>query len=393
MNNKGIIGAIIGDIVGSRFEFNNHRSTDFEFLNDKCFFTDDSVMTIAVADWVTNKRQTDRHLALYLREWGRKYPNRGYGGMFLRWLLSKELSSPYNSFGNGSAMRVSPCGFYAQSLDEALFLAKQSAEVTHNHPEGIKGAQSVAAAIYLAKTGNKKDIIKEYIEQNFGYDLSRTCDEIRRVYKFNETCQETCPEAIIAFLESHDYESAIRLGISLGGDSDTIGAITGGIAAAYYGIPDSIIEDVKRFIPFEFIDIVEKFENSMNTEKRISADIINNLKPNEIFVFGSNLDGMHGGGAARVAYNKFGAIWGQGVGLQGQSYAIPTMHGGVNVIKPYVDEFIDFAKSHTELKFMVTRIGCGIAGFTDEEIAPLFKEAIEIENIYLPKSFYYILVK
>ena len=393
MNNKGIIGAIIGDIVGSRFEFNNYRSTDFEFLNDKCFFTDDSVMTIAVADWVTNKRQTDRHLALYLREWGRKYPNRGYGGMFLRWLLSKELSSPYNSFGNGSAMRVSPCGFYAQSLDEALFLAKQSAEVTHNHPEGIKGAQSVAAAIYLAKTGSTKAIIKEYIENNFGYDLSRTCDEIRRVYKFNETCQETCPEAIIAFLESHDYESAIRLGISLGGDSDTIGAITGGIASAYYGIPDSIIEEVKRFIPFEFIDIVEKFENSMNTEKRISPDFINYLKENEIFVFGSNLDGMHGGGAARAAYNKFGAIWGQGVGLQGQSYAIPTMHGGVDVIKPYVDEFIDFAKSHTELKFLVTRIGCGIAGFTDEEIAPLFKDAIEIENIYLPKSFYNILVK
>lgn len=393
MNNKGIIGAIIGDIVGSRFEFNNYRSTDFEFLNDKCFFTDDSVMTIAVADWVTNKRQTDRHLALYLREWGRKYPNRGYGGMFLRWLLSKELSSPYNSFGNGSAMRVSPCGFYAQSLDEALFLAKQSAEVTHNHPEGIKGAQSVAAAIYLAKTGSTKAIIKEYIENNFGYDLSRTCDEIRRVYKFNETCQETCPEAIIAFLESHDYESAIRLGISLGGDSDTIGAITGGIAAAYYGIPNSIIEEVKRFIPFEFIDIVEKFENSMNTEKRISPDFINTLKENEIFVFGSNLEGMHGGGAARAAYNKFGAIWGQGVGLQGQSYGIPTMHGGVDVIKPYVDEFIDFAKSHTELKFLVTRIGCGIAGFRDEEIAPLFKDAIEIENIYLPKSFYYILVK
>ncbi len=393
MNNKGIIGAIIGDIVGSRFEFNNYRSTDFEFLNDRCFFTDDSVMTIAVADWVTNKRQTDRHLALYLREWGQKYPNRGYGGMFFRWLFSKELSSPYNSFGNGSAMRVSPCGFYAQSLDEALFLAKQSAEVTHNHPEGIKGAQSVAAAIYLAKTGSTKAIIKEYIENNFGYDLSRTCDEIRRVYKFNETCQETCPEAIIAFLESHDYESAIRLGISLGGDSDTIGAITGGIAAAYYGVPNSIIEDVRRFIPNEFIKTIEKFENSMNTEKRISPDFINYLKENEIFVFGSNLEGMHGGGAARVAYNKFGAIWGQGVGLQGQSYGIPTMHGGVDVIKPYVDEFINFAKSHPELKFLVTRIGCGIAGFRDEEMAPLFKDAIEIENIYLPKSFYYVLVK
>ena len=131
----------------------------------------------------------------------------------------------------------------------------------------------------------------------------------------------------------------------------------------------------------------------MNTEKRISPDFINNLKPNEIFVFGSNLDGMHGGGAARVAYNNFGAIWGQGVGLQGQSYGIPTMDGGIEEIKPYVDEFINFAKSHPELKFLVTRIGCGIAGFSDNEMAPLFKDAIEIENIYLPKSFYNILVK
>jgi ADP-ribosylglycohydrolase len=393
MNNKGIIGAIIGDIVGSRFEFNNYRSTDFQFFNDKCFFTDDTVMTIAVTDWITNKIKTQKLISSYMREWGRKYTDRGYGGMFFRWLFSRELLPAYNSFGNGSAMRVSPCGFYAQTLDEALLLAKQSAEVTHNHPEGIKGAQSVAAAIYLAKTSNTKDIIKEYIEQNFGYDLSRTCDEIRRVYKFNETCQETCPEAIIAFLESHDYESAIRLGISLGGDSDTIGAITGGIAAAYYGVPDSIIEDVKRFIPYEFIDIIEKFENSMDKRKRISPDLINNLKENEIFVFGSNLEGMHGGGAARAAYNKFGAIWGQGVGLQGQSYGIPTMHGGVDVIKPYVDEFINFSKSHPELKFLVTRIGCGIAGFRDEEMAPLFKDAIEIENIYLPKSFYYVLVK
>lgn len=393
MNNKGIIGSIIGDIVGSRFEFNNYRSTDFQFFNDKCFFTDDTVMTIAITDWITNKIKTQKLISSYMREWGRKYTDRGYGGMFFRWLFSRELLPAYNSFGNGSAMRVSPCGFYAQTLDEALLLAKQSAEVTHNHPEGIKGAQSVAAAIYLAKTSNTKDIIKEYIEQNFGYDLSRTCDEIRRVYKFNETCQETCPEAIIAFLESHDYESAIRLGISLGGDSDTIGAITGGIAAAYYGVPDSIIEDVKRFIPYEFIDIIEKFENSMDKRKRISPDLINNLKDNEIFVFGSNLEGMHGGGAARAAYNKFGAIWGQGAGLQGQSYGIPTMHGGVDVIKPYVDEFINFAKSHPQLKFLVTRIGCGIAGFKDEEIAPLFQDAFEIENIYLPKSFYDILVK
>ena len=390
MNNKGIIGAIIGDIVGSRFEFNNYRSTDFQLFNDNCFFTDDSVMTIAVADWITNKDHTQKELSTYMREWGHKHPNRGYGGMFFKWLFSKELMPAYNSFGNGSAMRVSPCGFYADSIENALLLAEQSAEVTHNHLEGIKGAQSVAAAIYLAKTGNTKAFIKEYIEQKFNYNLSRTCDEIRKVYKFNETCQETCPEAIIAFLESHDYESAIKLGISIGGDSDTIGAITGSIAAAFYGVPNSIIKDGKKFIPNEFIEVIEKFEGN-NMEKRISPKFINELENNEIFVFGSNLEGRHGGGAARIAYDKFGAIWGQGVGLQGQSYGIPTMHGGVDVIKPYVDEFIDFAKSHQELKFLVTRIGCGIAGFNDEEMAPLFKDAIEIENIYLPKSFYDIL--
>ncbi len=393
MNNKGIIGTIIGDIVGSRFEFNNCRSTDFQLFNDNCFFTDDSVMTIAVADWIVNKNHTRKELSQYMREWGRKYPNRGYGGMFFRWLFSKEMMSAYNSYGNGSAMRVSPCGFYAKSLQEALNLAKQSAEVTHNHPEGIKGAQSVATAIYLAKKGYSKEAIKEYIEMNFHYDLNRTCDEIRKVYQFNETCQETCPEAIIAFLESYDYESAIKLGISIGGDSDTIGAITGSIAAAFYGVPDQIIEKVKIFIPNEFIEIIEKFEGNTNKEKRISSEFINKLENNEIFVFGSNLEGRHGGGAARVAYNKFGAIWGQGVGLQGQSYGIPTMHGGIEKIKPYVDEFINFAKSHPELKFLVTRIGCGIAGFSDNEMAPLFKDAVEIENIYLPDSFYHILVK
>ena len=392
MNNKGIIGAIIGDIVGSRFEFNNYRSTDFQLFNDNCFFTDDSVMTIAVADWITNKSKTPKQLSSYMREWGRKYPNSGYGGMFFRWLFSRDLLPAYNSFGNGSAMRVSPCGFFAHSLQEALDLAKQSAEITHNHPEGIKGAQSVAAAIYLAKRGYNKDAIREYIELNFHYDLNRTCDDIRKVYKFNETCQETCPEAIIAFLESHDYESAIKLGVSIGGDSDTIGAITGSIAAAFYGVPNSIINEAKKFIPYDFIEIIEKFEGN-NMEKRISPEFINKLENNEIFVFGSNLKGMHGGGAARIAYDKFGAIWGQSVGLQGQSYGIPTMHGGIDVIKPYVDEFINFAKEHSELKFLVTRIGCGIAGFSDEEMAPLFKDAIEIENIYLPKNFYYILVK
>ncbi len=258
MNNKGIIGAIIGDIVGSRFEWNNCRSTDFEFLTEQCTFTDDTVMTIAVAKWLTTKES----LSDIMRNWGKAYPERGYGGMFYQWLFSRdpEMQKPYNSFGNGAGMRVSPCGFYACSLEQAHQLAKESADVSHNHPEGVKGAQSIAAAIYLARSGRSKAEIKSYIESTFGYDLSRTCDEIRPAYQFNETSQGSCPEAIIAFFESDSYESAVRLAVSLGGDSDTIACMTGGIAAAYYGVPDEIINSTLPFLPQEMIDVIQHFE-------------------------------------------------------------------------------------------------------------------------------------
>ncbi len=252
----GILGAIIGDIAGSRFEFRNEKSTDVELFTDADKFTDDSVMTIAVADWL----MSDVPLVKAMRDWGRKYPRSGYGGMFFRWLFSKEEQPPYNSFGNGAGMRVSPCGYIARTLDEALDLAKQSAEVSHNHPEGIKGAQAIAAAIFLARQSKPKDDIRLYIEQTFGYNLHRTCDDIRPTYEFDETCQGSCPEAIIAFLDSTDYESAIRLAISLGGDSDTIACMTGGIAAAYYGIPDWMIEKAVKYLPDDMIDIINRFD-------------------------------------------------------------------------------------------------------------------------------------
>ncbi len=264
MNKKGIIGAIIGDIVGSRFEWANCRSTDFDFWTDRCTFTDDTVMTIAVADWLT----IGSNLTGIMRDWGRDYPNRGYGGMFYRWLYEQEDDAPYNSFGNGAGMRVSPCGFFAQTLDEALELAKQSAEVTHNHPEGIKGAQAIASAIFLARIGKSKEEIKSFVEDTFHYDLNRTCDEIRPTYEFDETCQGSCPEAIIAFLESNDYESAIRLAISLGGDSDTIACMTGGIAAAYYGVPDGMIEKAKKFLPDAMIETILNFEKNVVAQDR-----------------------------------------------------------------------------------------------------------------------------
>ena len=260
MNNKGIIGAIIGDIVGSRFEFNNYRNPDFEFFTISNELTDDTVMTMAVAEWLV----TDCNLAECMRRWGKAYPYVGYGGMFRRWLRAEEVLPAYNSFGNGSGMRVSPCGFYAKTLQEALDLAEQSAVVTHNHPEGVKGAQAIVSAIFLAREGKNKEQIADYIEREFDYNLDRTCDSIRLTNAFDETCQGSCPEAIIAFIESDDFESAIRLAVSLGGDSDTIACMTGGIAAAYYGVPQEIINKAIAYLPKEMLNIIEAFETKCN---------------------------------------------------------------------------------------------------------------------------------
>ncbi len=255
----GIIGAIIGDIIGSVYEGYPCKSTEFELFPEDCMFTDDTVMTVAVADWLLSGDPLQKTMP----DWGRIYPNRGYGGMFRRWLFSPDpgIRRPYNSFGNGAAMRVSPCGYYAGSLEEALELAGQSAEVTHNHPEGIKGAQAVASAIFMARQYKSKDEIRDYIETTFGYNLHRTCDEIRPAYRFDVTCQGSCPEAIIAFLDSHDYESSIRLAVSLGGDSDTIACMTGGIAAACYGIPSWMVKYVvSEYLPRNILDIIGNFD-------------------------------------------------------------------------------------------------------------------------------------
>ena len=216
-------------------------------------------MTIAVADWLLSGVPLQK----IMPDWGEEYPAREYGRMFRSWLFYSEDKKPYNSCGNGSGMRVSPCGYYAKTLGEVLDLAKQSAEVSHNHPEGIKGAQAIASAIFLARQHKTKEAIYDYIEQTFGYNLHRTCDEIRPIYKFDRTCQGSCPEAIVAFLDSHDYESAIRLAISLGGDSDTIACMTGGIAAAYYGIPSWMVKYVvTEYLPQSMLDIIERFDET-----------------------------------------------------------------------------------------------------------------------------------
>ena len=251
-------GAIAGDIIGSVYEFDNIKTTDFPLFTNESDYTDDTIMTVAVADWLLNGGDLAKVMQRYGREY--PYPTGGYGGRFSGWLREKDPQS-YNSWGNGSAMRVSAVGWMFDSLEKTLEVAKETAVVTHNHPEGIKGAQATAAAVYLARTGKSKQDIKLYIETTFSYDLGRTCDEIRPFYRFNESCQGTVPEAIIAFLDSSDFENAIRLAVSLGGDSDTLACITGGIAEAFYGIPEDIEKQVYDKLPGTYQKVIKEFKN------------------------------------------------------------------------------------------------------------------------------------
>ena len=273
-----MLGAIIGDTVGSVYEFNNIKTTDFPLFDPRSNYTDDSIMTMAVADWLLTDPQhgMDTLEASFLN-FAKKYPcpMGGYGGGFHRWLFHPEQLAtydedgnhaigkrhPYNSFGNGAAMRCSANGWMFDTLEKTERVAGLSAAITHSHPEGIKGAQSTAAAIFMARNGKSKEEIKEYISTKYGYDLNRTCDEIRTVYDWDSSCQGTVPEAMVAFFDSTDFESAIRLAVSLGGDSDTLACITGGIAEAFYKeIPDDIALKIWGLIPDDFKDIFGKME-------------------------------------------------------------------------------------------------------------------------------------
>ena len=271
-----MLGAIIGDMVGSVYEFRNTKSTDFPFFSDKSTFTDDSIMTVAVAKWLlVDNTHSHEMLEKIMVEFARNFPfpMGGYGGMFARWLFRPEnmvdyrtgesagRRVPYNSWGNGSAMRASAVGWKFRALEETEKVAEISASITHDHLEGIKGAQATAAAIFLARNGSSKQEIKDYIETRFGYDLSVHTDQLREIYGWEDSCQGTVPPAIRAFLDSTDFESAVRIAVSLGGDSDTLACITGGIAEAYYReIPDAIYRKSMEILPAEFIHVLKVFE-------------------------------------------------------------------------------------------------------------------------------------
>ena len=311
-------GAILGDIIGSPFEFDRGDKTkDFKLFSRRSHFTDDSVMTLAVCEALLKVRQDatvkeiEDAIISSMQSWGRRYPHEGYGGYFRCWLTARH-PEPYNSFGNGSAMRVSAAGWLYDSLEKTRVVAKATANVTHNHPEGIKGAEATASAIFMARNGSSKEEIKKYIENEFHYDLNRTLDEIRPSFHMDETCQKTVPEAIIAFLEARDFEDAIRNAVSLGGDTDTLGDITGSIAEAYFGISETLISECRNRINKDMRDVVDAFyslvrkDDSPNTnqmiEKAIKQYYVHNDKEGMILFMNTLLNAMKQGGEFIVPY-------------------------------------------------------------------------------------------
>ena len=272
-------GAILGDIIGSPFEFDRGDKTkEFDLFTKGCDFTDDSVMTIAVGEALlavgtqATVKEIEEAVVTNMQDWGKRYPYAGYGGRFRYW-LGERNPKPYGSYGNGSAMRVSAAGWLYDSMERTREVARATANVTHNHPEGMKGAEATASAIYMARNGSSKEEIKEYIEREFHYNLDRTLDEIRPGYYMDETCQRTVPEAMIAFLESKDFEDAIRNAVSLGGDTDTLGAITGSIAEAFYGIPDVLIAECRSRIDEGLMtDVLDEFDHTLGRDKNADSD-------------------------------------------------------------------------------------------------------------------------
>lgn len=265
-------GAILGDMIGAPYEFDRgNKSKDFPLFCRRSEFTDDSVMTIAVAEALmdTPGRSDDeirKALIASMQRWGRMYPDAGYGGRFYHWLRS-EHPEPYRSYGNGSAMRVSAAGWLFETLEETRRMARLTADVTHNHPEGVKGAEATASAIFMARTGCRKEEIREYIIREFEYDLSRTCDEIRPGYHHVESCQKTVPEAITAFLEGRDFENVIRTAVSLGGDCDTLACIAGSMAEAMYGVTEELMAECRKRLPEDMLEVLDRFQRIIGQRK------------------------------------------------------------------------------------------------------------------------------
>ena len=400
-----IIGAIIGDVVGSTFEFVNKIPAKFKLFRNACSFTDDTVLTVAIADALLHNRT----FADAICDWGERYTYAGFGGSFREWKKRrrKDPSATNNSKGNGCGMRVCPVGFFANSIEEALELAKESALLTHNSPEGIAGAQAIAVAVFMAKEKRTKEEIKGFVEKNFDYNLNMRNDEVRKficgldcagnTHREREWAENTCPVAITAFLNSTGYEEAIRTAISYGGDVDTIACMAGGIAAAYYGVPQDIIDGVAPYLPQDIIDVVNEFDGLTLVNRNTPSQIDRWAKSGHILVYGSGKDfagETKSGSLLRdnepigyIANRRFGSKH-QLEGLVGNSYAIPTVGYTLEEIGKGVERFTAFVNEHPELTFLITNVGCSKkAGFTLAEIAPMFSCIAGNANVMLPKEF------
>ena len=377
----GIIGSIIGDIVGSRFEFSKKVPSNIKKLfGSSSTFTDDTVLTVAIADSLTNHKAFNDTLW----EWGQAYPNAGWGHSFKQWLKgSKDVQN--NSEGNGAAMRVSPVGYFAKSLQETLDLARQSAETTHNTTEGIKGAQAVAASVFLARQGKTKDEIRKYLESTFGYNLSLSIEDthlfVESVKKGErQLAKNTVPVAIISFLKSKDYEQTIRTAISFGIDTDTVACIAGGIAAAFYGVPHELVQEAVNYLPAEMLAVINVFDGSSLNNNRIMPTMVMRWRKDCVVVYGTNADDSLGeDGYADTHPSNFNHH-----PLLG--YPIHTIGANVEDVKKEIKDFIDTAKTHPETTYLVSKVGLGKSGLGVEVIAPLFKSACGLDNVYLPKE-------
>jgi ADP-ribosylglycohydrolase/DNA-binding XRE family transcriptional regulator len=384
-NVRGIIGAVIGDVVGSRFEFLKRIPKEYDLFAEKCTFTDDSVLTVAIADSLLHSRD----FKVSISDWVKRYPNAGFGVRFRKLMRGvKDVSN--DSIGNGSGMRVSPIGFFAETLDDTLELAKQSAVVSHNSKEGIKGAQSIAAATFLAKQQKPKDEIKAYIENEFGYNLHLTEEEIKERVAIvnqenkNEWAENTCPLAIIAFLMTDDYEGAIRKAISYNCDTDTVACMAGGIAAAYYGVPQEIVNNVVNYLQQDLIDVINEFDGlNLQITERITPKEFHRWGGYLVYGTGENKNNETEGYMAMKNFRATNVL----EGIDHNAYAIPTVGRSLDEIKAAVDRFIDYAEGHKDKTFLVTQVGCSKAGYTPKQIAPMFEKAKNMTNVYLPLVF------
>ena len=393
MSTKGIIGAVIGDIAGSSHEFSAVTSPRFKLFDSKSSFTDDTTLTMAVAEWMMDRNNVSIDDALL--KWGRNYPNAGYGKGFKVFLKSGRRPEQ-GSEHNGSAMRVSPVGFLSTSLEEAMTLARESALPSHDTPGAIAGAQALATAIFLARTGSSKDDIRNYIEQTFGFNLSMAYEDMRedvqRWLAIRKTDKEssrkrllsaeaTVQDALTAFLEGEDYESAVRLAVWMGGDSDTVACMAGAVAAAFWGVPEEIIEQALPLLPPDLIDVINRCDGTEWKPTGVTPNNPHRWRPDDVVVYGANEDDTAGEqGFYDVRLSSFNHHPNRG-------YRIVTIGRNLESVAEQVAALRKEAETHPERRYLVREIGISKAGFTEEQVAPLFAWARPLENVFLPKSF------